>query len=340
MTARMLAGVLSAALLGSGAAPKPRARPVPRPAARQDAPPPPRPAARIPQKEKAAPLIQAPLAVRANGAAFAHEIMSAFVLPGEVMPIEILTPPNGAGYVVEAKEGVLERRGATRWTWKAPDKPGMYAIDVADPSRNQKTELRAWVMVPFSRVRNGVLNGYRIGQYPVPKTPAHEPPRGFVEVTSDNKERHVTPHFRVEQFLCKQDDDFPKYVVLDDRLLLKLESILAAVKKAGHDVDTLHVMSGYRTPFYNAAIDNVKFSQHQWGTAADVFVDKDGKEMMDDLDGNEKIDKEDARALSRIVDAMDRVEGARFPGGLGVYGGTRAHGPFVHVDVRGRLARW
>lgn len=27
-------------------------------------------------------------------------------------------------------------------------------------------------------------------------------------------------------------------------------------------------------------------------------------------------------------------------GGLGVYGSTSAHGPFVHVDVRGTRARW
>src|SRR3712207_8624592 len=27
-------------------------------------------------------------------------------------------------------------------------------------------------------------------------------------------------------------------------------------------------------------------------------------------------------------------------GGVGVYRATRAHGPFAHVDVRGRRARW
>ena len=27
-------------------------------------------------------------------------------------------------------------------------------------------------------------------------------------------------------------------------------------------------------------------------------------------------------------------------GGLGAYGSTAAHGPFVHVDTRGHRARW
>jgi hypothetical protein len=29
-----------------------------------------------------------------------------------------------------------------------------------------------------------------------------------------------------------------------------------------------------------------------------------------------------------------------FAGGLGVYPANRAHGPFIHVDVRGYRARW
>jgi hypothetical protein len=293
-----------------------------------------------PARAKRAPLVQAPLSVRTNGEAFALPLMSAFVLPGEVMPLEILTPPVGVGYAVTAKDGVLEKVSATRWKWRAPETAGVYAIEIDDRAREQKAEIKAFVMVPFTQVRHGRLNGYRIGDYPTPQGPAHAPPRGFVEVTSGNDETHVTPHFRLRQFLCKQESDFPKYVVLDDRLLLKLEKVLEAVKDAGHKVETLHVMSGYRTPFYNAAIDNVKYSQHQWGTAADVFIDIDDSGTMDDLDGNKQLDKDDARVLFDLVDGLDRRKEARFVGGLGAYGGTKAHGPFVHVDVRGRTARW
>jgi hypothetical protein len=290
--------------------------------------------------EAAAPLLRAPLTARANGAAFGLPVMSAFVLPREWMPIEILTPPTGEGYQVSSKAGDLERRDPTHWRWHAPDLPGRYEIEVRDLARGQKIELQAFVMVPFGNVRQGVLNRYRIGAYPAPRSPADAPPRGFVEVRPDNEDTHLTPHFQLRQFVCKQPGDHPKYLALDDRLLLKLESVLAAVRAAGHHVETLHVMSGYRTPYYNAAIENVKFSQHQWGSAADVFVDEDGDGLMDDLNGDKVLDKQDARVLAGLVDPLDRSPDARFVGGLGVYGGTKAHGPFVHVDVRGHLARW
>ena len=296
-------------------------------------------AAATPAREKA-PLVQVPLAVRANGEAFGHEVMSAFVLPGEVMPIEVVTPPMGLGYSVEAKAGVLEHPAKLRWTWRAPEAAGVYAIQIKDLARDQALTLNVFVMVPFGQVRGGRLNGYRIGEYPPARTPAQAPPRGFIEVTKANDETRVTPHFRLKQFVCKQPGGFPKYVVLDDRLLLKLENVLAAVNRSGRALDTLHVMSAYRTPFYNALIDNVKYSQHQWGSAADIFLDKDDNDLMDDLNADHTIDKDDARVLFGWVDAMDRTKGARFVGGLGLYGGTKAHGPFVHVDVRGSLARW
>ncbi len=46
----------------------------------------------------------------------------------------------------------------------------------------------------------------------------------------------------------------------------------------GFAVDTLHVMSAFRTPFYNRAIGDVEYSAHQWGSAADVYVDPENSE--------------------------------------------------------------
>jgi hypothetical protein len=60
---------------------------------------------------------------------------------------------------------------------------------------------------------------------------------------------------------------------------------------------------------------------------------------MDDLNRDGRVDHRDAQV---ILAAAERVE-RRHPdltGGVGVYRATRAHGPFAHVDVRGRRARW
>src|SRR5262245_21810244 len=99
-------------------------------------------------------------------------------------------------------------------------------------------------MVPFEAVRNGMLNGYHIGEYPVPVSndspwsltmaPAYAAPPGFIEVTPENIDTPVSPHFTLGQFLCKQPGDFPKYLVLTTRLLIKLESILDEVNRLGH----------------------------------------------------------------------------------------------------------
>ena len=67
-------------------------------------------------------------------------------------------------------------------------------------------------------------------------------------------------------------------------------------------------------------------------------VTADGTPLTPLIDG--VITRDDAIWLFTLIDRMDRLPAALFPGGLGDYGATAAHGPFVHVDVRGRLARW
>ena len=169
------------------------------------------------------------------------------------------------------------------------------------------------------------------------------PPPGFIEVTKDNQDTNVSPHFVLKQFLCKQDaiKAFPKYVLLKERLPLKLEAVLALVNELGFKADTLNVMSAYRTPYYNHAIGDVKYSMHQWGSAADVFVDPEKKGRMEDLNRDGRVDIQDSRFL---YDQIDRMLGDKafrhFQGGMGFYPATPAHPPFVHVDVRGTAARW
>jgi hypothetical protein len=70
-------------------------------------------------------------------------------------------------------------------------------------------------------------------------------------------------------------------------------------------------------------------------------VDDDGDGTMDDLNGDGKSNLDDARALGRVIEELsDKSWYQPFEGGLGLYRATRAHGPFVHVDVRGYPARW
>ena len=274
-----------------------------------------------------------PFALKTRGLTFTGKVASLTVMPGTSLDLAV---EGGDGpYRVDTKDGSEQRRTVTTWRWRAPNVPGLATLTVLDARGGKAIELNVFVMVPFTDVRDGRLNGYRIGAYP-----ARTQPAGFVEVTTDTIRTKLSPHFELRQFLCKQPGGFPKYVVISESLILKLERIIEALDEAGHDVDTLTIMSGYRTPFYNEGIGNVRDSQHTAGTAADIFVDEKVDGRMDDLDRDGVVTRDDAIWLFRLVDRMDRLPAPLFPGGLGDYGGTAAHGPFVHVDVRGRLARW
>jgi hypothetical protein len=101
-------------------------------------------------------------------------------------------------------------------------------------------------------------------------------------------------------------------------------------------------MSGYRTPYYNQTIGNeTRYSRHLYGGAADIYVDEDGDGAMDDLDRDGRVDLDDAKVVAGLIERLSGSSWYRpFTGGLGLYRANPAHGPFLHVDVRGYPARW
>jgi hypothetical protein len=287
----------------------------------------------------------ADFALSFNGETSAYRDTSAFVLPRAAIAIQAVGGPPGE-YVLTTRDGTAIQQGARKWRYTAPIRPGLYKVSVDGPAKKDTITLHVFVMVPATEVRNGVLNGYRIGQYPATPlkgNPLYTPPRGFVEVTRDNQDTKVSPHFTLKQFLCKEDTSksFPKYVVLEARLPLKLEAILERVNELGFETNTLHVMSAYRTPYYNRAIGDVNYSMHQWGSASDIYIDPDNKDRMEDLNRDGRVDTRDAKWLYDVIEKLTAEKDYRkFEGGLGFYPATSAHPPFVHVDVRGGKARW
>lgn len=281
---------------------------------------------------------RAPFGVRLAGRnrALAYRVAAVAVMPGEVL--EVVVDGGRQGYVVRIGAGRIASATASGWRWVAPEQPGAYALRVDGPN-GRWVHLNVFVMVPRSALRGGQLNGYRIGRYRV--TPTQPQPRGFVEASADDEDILVSPHFTLGQLLCKQPGS-PRYAVISVPLILKLEAVLARVVERGHDVRTLHVMSAYRTPWYNRAIGNTTtLSRHLYGEAADVFVDADGDGYMDDLNGDGRRDVADARLLFDLVEHVERAGLPRILlGGLKAYRKNQVRGPFVHVDVRGRAARW
>lgn len=289
---------------------------------------------------------RAAFTVKFNGERLHYRLNSAFVLPGDEIFVEVVDSQRRHDYTSRTTLGKERQLGPTRWYWHAPSAPGVYLVKVQRPRSNETVTLNVFVMVPLDRVEGGFLNGYRVGHYPtvaLRQQPIYTPPRGLIEVTRENEHMLVSPHFCLRQFLCKQDSDYPKYMVLDARLLTALELLLEKANAGGYQAHTFTVMSGYRTPYYNRAIGNsTTYSRHVWGDAADIFIDENPKDgRMDDLNQDGEIDSHDAEVL------YDLIEGGYEPrfqsllvGGLARYRETSSHGPFVHVDVRGVAARW
>ena len=221
--------------------------------------------------------------------------------------------------------------------------PGVYVVrDSAVKSNFSFVNL-----VPFSAKKKGMLGTYRMGSWPAEQrnvSDRYGNPSGFIQVTAENQDTRISEHFRLRDFLTKdQAQVWPKYLVLQENLVDKLELLIGALGRRGVNVTRMSVMSGFRTPQYNergvGAGGRAQNSRHQYGDAADVFVDNDGNGGMDDLNGDGRVNTADARWLAQVVEQVEREHPA-LVGGVGIYSATSAHGPFVHVDVRGTKARW
>jgi hypothetical protein len=208
-------------------------------------------------------------------------------------------------------------------------------------------------LLPFDVKKNGRVGTYFIGNWPSERGkvgPAKAPPSayanpaGFIEVTQQNADTPVSEHFKLRDFLTHdQPNVWPKYLVLQQRLVDKLELVLADLQAHGYDVHGVKVMSGFRSPQYNAGGGNTtgraNLSRHMYGDASDIYIDSNGDGQMDDLNHDGKISIADSQVISA---AVDRVEAAHpeLIGGAGVYTAAPGHGPFIHIDTRGYRARW
>lgn len=225
----------------------------------------------------------------------------------------------------------------------AVGRPGLYAL----PDSILAHPFSFVALRPFADKQKGRVGPYRLGFWPSERgrliTDAYENPDGFIEVTPENANMRVSEHFRLSDFLTHdQRDVWPKYLVLNEDLVDKLELVIAKLKDEGIRVDRMVVMSGFRTPWYNRHGGHVggraELSRHMYGDAADVYVDN-GSGRMADLNHDGRVDSRDAKVILHAVEQVEQ-EHPELAGGVGVYRATRSHGPFAHVDVRGWRARW
>jgi hypothetical protein len=231
----------------------------------------------------------------------------------------------------------------------APQHPGIWSLALKVGSAIKPlADFSVITLRPATEERSGRLGLYYIGNWPAARKGqrgvSYDPPTGFIEVTQQNQNTQLSEHFKLKDFLPHdQQNVWPKYIVVDLKMIDKDELVLADLKEHGINPAGVRVLSGFRTPQYNAGGGDPRgraaLSRHMYGDANDIFIDNDGNGQMDDLNHDGRVNIADAKV---IQDAVNRVERAHpsLIGGCGIYSGTSAHGPFTHIDTRGYSARW
>jgi uncharacterized protein YcbK (DUF882 family) len=240
------------------------------------------------------------------------------------------------------REDVEAIPSLTRKFGSAALRPGIRTVGF----RTDGGEFAFVTLKPWREKKGTFINAYHVGWWPGERRlmpDNYQNPEGFVEVTEDRADLRVSTHFYLRDFLTHdQALVWPKYVVLREELLDKLELVLATLEAQGVDSRHAHVLSGFRTPQYNQRVtaEGAAYaSRHQFGDAADVIIDSDGNGRMDDLNRDGVVDFRDTDVINRAVERVER-QYPELVGGLGLYRATGPSGPFAHIDVRGTRARW
>ena len=208
-------------------------------------------------------IVEYPLDVHGDPTALAYS----WVRNGDTASVEAGRPLNGAEV-------------------RAPLRPGFYRLALVRGDKRRIIEgLTVAVLVPFKDKEGAMLNGYRIGTYLAERLAGgQEPPEGFLEINPSDVDLPISKHLRVGDFLNHDSQDtWPRYAAVSPRLLDKLELVIAELARwHGGTVDDVHlaldVHSGFRAPDHNRQIARAaRDSQHQYGDAADVAIDANGR---------------------------------------------------------------
>jgi hypothetical protein len=263
------------------------------------------------------------------------------VVPGAANTFSIESAP--VTEILAAPAGYRIERSGTRLRIHAP--AGEAAGYAKVKMGGRELTLTLMNLVPYSSLKRGFLEGYRIGEYlskPLKGLRQYERPKGFIRLTKANQDLWVSDRYRLRDFQCKLDGK-SKFLIVRSEALVKLELLQHSLEtRHGLKFDRFTIMSGYRTPYYNSMIGNeTGYSRHLYGDAMDIYVDKDRNGSMDDINGDGRVDTKDAKFLLHVAEAIDKSsDWSWLKGGAGVYKANSAHGPYVHVDTRGYVARW
>jgi hypothetical protein len=271
-------------------------------------------------------------------------VLLKFALPSQDLeyPLDVHGDPVSLEYSwVRSGEAVLvgDPHPLAGSKVQVPEKPGFYRLALLRGKQTRIVDgLTVAVLVPFKQKEGAMLNGYRIGTYLAESLGgSQDPPEGFLEIRPGDVDLPISKHLKVGDFLNHDSQEtWPRYAAVSPRLLDKLELVITELARwhggTPEDVKlSLDVHSGFRAPAHNRQIRRAaRDSQHQYGDAADVAIDANG-------DG--RYSATDSRMVGLAVEIVE-LKHPDLVGGLGIYTSGHARTTYVHIDARGKRARW
>ena len=113
----------------------------------------------------------------------------------------------------------------------------------------------------------------------------------------------LSTNFKVREFRCQDGSDV---------ILIHPDLVSVLQKVRTHFARPVSINSAYRTPKHNKKVGGETFSQHQYGTAADIVVTGVAPK----------------KVAAYVETLMPKS------GGIGIYSN------FTHIDCRSKKARW
>lgn len=160
----------------------------------------------------------------------------------------------------------------------------------------------------------------------------HLSPRKFFVIRKRDLYRKVAGHLRIHHLfaLGKQEQSVfyfsedPLYWGIDPDILHKLLELRLTLEKANYDGEAFRCNHGYRHPSLNEAVGGAPRSRHIAGDALDLVIE--------DINQDGSANAADKAIVLNLCERQ--LIGNR--GGIGRYPGTQV----VHIDLRGKRARW
>lgn len=192
-----------------------------------------------------------------------------------------------------------------------------------------ETVLNSFEQIPFSKLNKDYLESSKSDDPKYRKMLANTVYR---RVNQADLFKKIVGDFRVIDFVVKdqyyQTVLFDKkqylYWLIDEELLFRILELQEELEKKGFDPNAFWIRNGHRHPQKNDLVGGARSSRHLRGEAIDMVIQ--------DINQDGRYTEADKAIVYELVDK--KIIGTR--GGVGKYPGSRT----IHIDVRGKRARW